>query len=34
MSAVGTKRTNRVGLLMSAVQGKPEVALRGRQDRF
>jgi len=26
--------TNRAGLLMSVVRGRPEVALRGRQDRF
>jgi hypothetical protein len=33
-STHGTKRTNRAGLLMSVVRGRPEVAFRGRQDRF
>jgi len=31
---VGTKRTNRIGLMMSVDQVKPEVSFRGRQDRF
>ena len=30
----GTKRTKRAGLTMSAVRGRPEVAFRGREDRF
>ena len=34
MSPFGTNRTNRAGLAMSVDPGKPEVALRGRQDRF
>jgi hypothetical protein len=33
-SLPGTKRTNRAGLLMSVVRGRPEVAFRGRQGRF
>jgi len=31
MSAHGTKRTNRAGLLMSAFEGEAEVVFRGRQ---
>ena len=33
-SVGGTKRTNEAGLLMSAFEGKAEVGLRDRQDRF
>jgi hypothetical protein len=33
-SVVGTSRTNSTGLAMSVARGNPEVALRGRQDRF
>ena len=33
MTVVGTKRTSRASLTMSVVQGKPEVAFRGHQDR-
>jgi len=29
-----TDRTNRVDLMMSVARGNPEVAVRGRQDRF
>jgi hypothetical protein len=31
---IGTKRANEAGLLMSAFEGKAEVGLRDRQDRF
>jgi hypothetical protein len=34
MSLVGTKRTCRLDLTMSVDWGRPEVAFRGRQDRF
>jgi hypothetical protein len=34
MSPNGTNRTNRVGLMMSVVRGRPEVTLHCRQDRF
>jgi hypothetical protein len=34
MTAYGTKRTNRAGLMMSVVRGRSEVAFRGREDRF
>jgi hypothetical protein len=30
----GTHRTNRGGLTMSVDRGRPDVAVRGRQDRF
>jgi len=30
----GTEQTNRAGLAMSVVRGRPEVAFQGRQDRF
>jgi hypothetical protein len=33
-SAVGTKRTNRAGLLMSAFEGEAEVVFHGRQGSF
>ena len=33
-SVIGTKRTNRAGLLMSVVRGRPEVAFQGRQVSF
>jgi hypothetical protein len=33
-SPIGTNRTNRAGLTMSVDRGRPEVAFRGRQDRF
>ena len=32
--ANGTEQTNRAGLAMSVVRGRPEVAFQGRQDRF
>jgi hypothetical protein len=32
MSAIGTKRTSRAGLAMSADRGKPEVAARRQAD--
>ena len=32
--ANGTNRTNRVGLMMSVVRGRSEVAFRGRQGRI
>ena len=34
MSLIGTNRTNRTVLTMSVPRGNPEVAFRGRQDRF
>ena len=34
MTAVGTNRTNWADLMMSVHRGNPEVAFRGRQDRF
>jgi len=34
MSVHGTKRTNRAGQMMSAVQGRPEVAGKGLNRRF
>jgi transposase len=33
-STHGTNRTNRADLMMSVARGNPEVAVRGRQDRF
>ena len=33
-SADGTNRTNPADLMMSVARGNPEVAVRGRQDRF
>ncbi len=33
-SEIGTKRPSRSGLAMSVDWARPEVALRGRQDRF
>jgi hypothetical protein len=33
-NSIGTNRTNRVGLMMSVVRGRREVAFRGCQDRF
>jgi hypothetical protein len=33
-AALGTNRTNRAGLTMSVDRDQPEVAFRGRQDRF
>jgi hypothetical protein len=33
-SVVGTEQTNRAGLAMSVVRGRPEVAFQGRQDGF
>jgi hypothetical protein len=32
-SVLGTERTNQAGLALSVVRGRPEVKLRGRQDR-
>jgi hypothetical protein len=33
-SLIGTKRTNRAGLMMSVVQGKAGVGFQGRQVAF
>jgi DNA-binding helix-hairpin-helix protein with protein kinase domain len=33
-STHGTNRTNRTGLMMSVVRGRPEVMFRCGQDRF
>jgi len=32
-SDIGPERTNQAGLALSVVRGRPEVKLRGRQDR-
>jgi len=32
--AFGTNRTNRAGLTMSVVRGRPEMTFRGRQHRY
>jgi hypothetical protein len=33
ISVIGTDRTNPVGLMMSVHRGRPEKAVRDRQDR-